>query len=304
MTPQSAKLKEQPAGTTSLSLTGHSLTAHRLTDEHQTEVLRFLEERPLHTVVMNGFIRDYGLESSLNRGTFYACRNVAGKLEGVALLGHAIFLDARNDSALRLFARLAQDCHSTHMIMGEQETIGDFWKYYSESGRLPRRFCRELLFELASPAEIFTPVPNLRRAAVADLAQVMPVHASLAYEESGVNPLEVDPRGFRLRCQRRIERGRVWVWIEDGQLIFKADVISDTPGVLYVEGVYVNPNERRKGYGSRCMSQMSHRLTRPRKSITVLVNETQPLAQRFFQRVGFVARGVHETIFLDKNYKQ
>src|SRR5436309_3200537 len=79
---------------------------------------------------------------------------------------------------------------------------------------------------------------NLRQATLDDIEQIMPVHAQIAFEESGVNPLERDPEGFRRRTARRIEQGRVWVWTEGGRLIFKADVIADTPEAIYIEGVY------------------------------------------------------------------
>src|SRR5436305_1557995 len=78
--------------------------------------------------------------------------------------------------------------------------------------------------------------------------------------ESPVNPLEVDPHGFRLRCARRIEHGRVWVLAEAGRLIFKADVASQTPECTYVEGVYVERASRQQGYGLRCLSQLGQTL--------------------------------------------
>ena len=66
-------------------------------DEDRTEVLAFLRIRPVHTVVMASFINDNGLESDLNRGAFFAYRDEAGKLEGVALLGHTTLIEARSD---------------------------------------------------------------------------------------------------------------------------------------------------------------------------------------------------------------
>src|SRR5215208_6363229 len=74
-----------------------TVTTEELKDEDKNEVLAFLEERPVHTVAMAGFIRDNGLVSPLNRGTFYGCRNSEGRLEGVALIGHATLIDARTD---------------------------------------------------------------------------------------------------------------------------------------------------------------------------------------------------------------
>ena len=304
MTPQFPKLNEHRAGVESSIYAARPLSAHQLIDEDKTEVLRFLAARPLHTVVMSGFISDNGLDSWLNRGTFYACRNDLGELEGVALIGHAMFVEARSDEALAVFAGLAQDVRSTHMIMGEQETIQRFWNYYSTSGRATRLFSREVLFEQTSPADGHAPVPALRLASLEDLSLIVPVHAAMAYDESGINPLDADPDGFRMRCARRIRQERVWVWVERGQLIFKADVISDTPEAIYLEGIYVAPNERGQGYGSRCMSQIVRNLLLRTKAIVLLVNEEHRAAQSFFQRIGFIRRGLYETLFLrEKTYE-
>jgi predicted GNAT family acetyltransferase len=138
----------------------------------------------------------------------------------------------------------------------------------------------------------------LRLAEVSDLAQVVPVHAMMAFEESGVNPLEVDPDGFRERCRRRIEERRTWVLIDNDQLIFKADVISDTPEVVYLEGIYVHPEHRRKGHGSKCLAQLTRGLFHQTQSISLLVNQERQQAQEFFRKLGFVSRGLYDTIFL------
>src|SRR5215210_5465362 len=92
-------------------------TTVELREEDRLEVLAFLAERPLHTVCLIGFIRDNGLVSPLNRGTFYGCRNSEGRLEGVALIGHATLIEARTRRASREFALVAQCRTDGHVIM-------------------------------------------------------------------------------------------------------------------------------------------------------------------------------------------
>lgn len=300
MTIYPATLNESPTGVRFSNTEVSSLTTHRLRNQDEPEVLEFLRERPVHTAVMSGFIRDNGMENMLNRGYFYACRNSAGLIQGVALIGHGMFIEARCDEALKEFARLAQGFGRTHMIMGEQKMIERFWAFYAAGGQLMRHAFREVLFELNEAPVIFVPIPGLRPAEPADLSMLVPLHASLAVDESGIDPLARDPDGFRRRCQRRIEQGRVRVLIEGGEVIFKADIISDTPDAIYVEGVYVHPHRRGQGYGSRCLAQMSGELLERTKSISLLVDEHRHLAQRFFQKSGFVARGYYETIFLQE----
>ena len=279
------------------------VTVEPLINEHENEVLAFLAARPIHTVCMAGFIRDNGIVSPLNRGTFYGCRDAAGQLEGVALIGHATLVETRTDRALEEFARLAQKCNNTHMIMGEQERIDEFWNHYSEDGQAMRLACRELLYELRCPVDVREEVEGLRPATLDDLELIVPVHAQMAFEESGVNPLEKDPEGFRRRCARRVEQGRTWVWIEGGKLKFKADIISETPEVIYLEGIWVDPEERGKGYGARCLSQVSRKLLTRTHSVCLLVNEQNKAAHRFYQKVGYKFQSYYDTIFLNNRNK-
>lgn len=281
--------------------TAKSLTVQALTDEHEQEVLAFLAVRPLHTVIMSSFIRDNGLVSTLNRGTFYACRNEDGSLEGVALIGHVTLIEAHANAVLETFARLAQGCQSAHVIMGEQEKLERFWGYYAEAGQTPRLICRELLFEQKWPVQVREEVPELRLATMADLALVAPVQAQMAFDEGGVNPMARDPEGFRRRCARRIEQGRVWVWVEAGRLIFKADVIAETPEVNYLEGIWVNPAERGRGYGLRCISQLSRSLLMRTGSVSLLVNEQNPKAVTLYSKAGYKLRSCYDTIYLQQS---
>ena len=270
----------------------------KLTAKDEAEVLEFLSARPLHTITMTGFIRDNGLVSPPNRGTFYGCRNRKGDIEGIALIGHATLMETTTDRALEAFAELAQQNANTHLIMGEKERIDDFWNYYSAGGQEMRLACRELLFELRWPVKVEARVADLRLATQDDLELVMPVQAQMAFDESGVNPMEKDREGFRERCARRIEQGRTWVLFEDGKLLFKAEVISDTTEVTYLEGIWVNPEKRGAGLGLCCLSQLAQTLLANTRSLCLLVNENNNDAHHFYQRAGYKLRSVYDTIFL------
>lgn len=301
MSPSSPLMKREAAPPPAiLRAAGAAPAVQALAEEHREEALRFLASRPVHTVVMASFIRDNGLTSPLNRGTFYGCRDEEGRLIGVALIGHATLVETDSDEALAAFARIARGCTRTHVMMGEKEKIERFWEHYAEDGRSPRLICRELLMEQRWPIQVRDAVPGLRPAAPEDLDQVMTVQAEMAFAESGINPLEADPEGFRLRCLRRIEQGRVWVWTEEGRLIFKADIVSETPEVKYVEGVWVDPEQRGRGYGLRCLSQLSRELLTRSAAITLLVNEKSQEAVSFYRRAGYKLRSQYDTIFLHR----
>jgi ribosomal protein S18 acetylase RimI-like enzyme len=269
-----------------------------LREEHHTEVLDFLQVRPLHTFVMTDFIRENGINSPLNRGSFYACRNRRGQLEGVALVGHLTMFETQADEAFAAFAWLAQTCRYGHIILGQSNSVGKFLDYYARKGAEPRRRCSELLFEQKHPTSLDQPVAGLRPAAIEELDLIVPIHAQMAFEESGVNPLEKDPAGFRQRCARRIERRRVWVSIEDGKLSFKADIASETGKVTYLEGVYVHPTQRRVGYGIRCLRQLTNALLAHTESVCLLVNGDNKAAQAFYHQAGYRLRELYQTVYL------
>lgn len=278
-----------------------------LTYGSEAEVLEFLSARPVHSVVMSSFIRDNGLMSDLNRGRFYSYRDHSGRIEGVALVGHATLFETNSDAALAAFARLVHSSEKVHVIMGEDAKIEQFWRHFTLSGSVPHQIGRELLFEQRRTVleqrsyETRNTVHGLRLATLEDLSVVMTTHARMAREELGlVDPTIADPKGFPERCARRIQQRRVWVLIENGALVFKADIVADTPDAIYLEGIYVNPEKRGQGYGLSCLTELSRNLLERTGSICLLVNEHNHKAHTFYQRAGFRLQCYYTTIFLKR----
>jgi uncharacterized protein len=281
-----------------LGIEVEALGLQRLTGADESAVLAFLAKRPTHTVIMTGLIQDNGLISPLNRGSFYACRGREGRLAGVGLIGEITLLEVRTEAALAAFARCARQDQTVSTIIGERERVALFWRHYTADGPRPHQRCRELLFELRWPVQVREPVAGLRLATLEHIEAVMAVHAEMAVAESGRNPLKIDPAGFRQRCVRRIEQGRTWVLLADDRVIFKAEIVSETPAAIYLEGLYVNPAERGKGYGLRCLSQLSRDLLTRSKSICLLVNEQNHAAQALYRKARYQFRSYYDTIFL------
>ncbi len=276
-----------------------ALCAEALQNSEKEEVLNFLRRRPIHTVCMSSYIQDHGIISPLNRGVFYGCRNSEGKLEGVALIGHATLLETENEGALKSFAQLNQQFAGAHLIRGQHEMIARFWRYFTQMGHGPRRACRESLFQQTHAPDMAESTTELRTASLVDLDVITAINAQMILDECGINPLLKHPAGFRERITRRIEQGRVWVSSEDNQLVFKADVFAETPEMSYVEGVYVHPEKRGQGYGLRCMAQLGRILLRRSNAICLLVNERKKELTRFYQKAGYEFHDTYDTIYLD-----
>lgn len=271
-----------------------------LKGEHEAEVLDFLSAYPLLTFVMTGWIKDNGLVSLLNRGNFYGSRNNSGALDGVALIGHVNMFETNSDAALAAFARLARECTDAFVVLGEEQKIDRFMSTYSPETLQSPRISRELLFEQRSRVECDAVIPNLRRATLDETDLIVPIHAQMAFEESGVNPLDVDAAGFRARCARRIQQGRAWVCVENGRLLFKADVITDLATVNYLEGIYVRPENRGQGLASACTRQLTNILLSQTKSVCLLTKEDDLAAQACYLKAGYKMREFYKTVFLQQ----
>jgi len=263
-------------------------------EEH---ILSALSRASLTNVIMAGFIRDNGFVNARNRGSFYACRDEKNKLEGVALIGHTILFEAFSDRAIETFAGLARRESSPHLLMGEHSAVERFGSYYFPNGESPRLICPILWLEQRQPLATPGEASGLRLATREDVEQVVEAQAAMAVETSGVDPRQKDPSGFYERYLRRIEQGRVWVLIENGRLIFKADVIARTPEVSYIEGVYVTAEQRGKGIGGRCVTNLNRILLEQSKAIYLFVENKKTRTTSFYLNLGFTIAGQYDLLY-------
>lgn len=262
--------------------------ARELQGSETAEVLAFLSIRPVHTVVMTSFIADNGIESNLNRGKFYGYRNSAGSLEGVALIGHTTLVETRSDAALATLAAAAKHSETPiHLIMSSGDTAERFWTLLSGGNRNARLVCTENLFETSFPFLVQRNEWQIENAGIAQLMPVAEAQAEVAFLESGSDPLVRDREGFLSRVARRIEQNRVFVVFDGEKLVFKADIIAETDDVIYLEGVYVNPELRGRGIGSKCLSALTLKLLERTSHICLLSNIDFGTANKSFRNAGF-----------------
>ena len=274
-------------------------SAEVLTEMNRAEVLEFLKLRPVHTVVMTSFIQDNGLENESNRGKFYGYRNAAGTLEGVALIGHTTLVEARSQNSLLAFANIARQSETPiHLMMSDGKTIETFWKHFTGDNRPARKVCTELLFELSFPFFVQNCEFEVRAANADELEQIAVAHDEIAFIESGISPMQKDREGFLKRCLRRIEQGRTFVVFDNGKLVFKADIVAETDNVIYLEGIYVAPEYRGKGIGSKCLSELSLQLMNRVENVCLLSNVEFKGAHQSYFKAGFKNTGSCQTIFV------
>jgi uncharacterized protein len=263
----------------------------------EERILSGLSSESLTNVIMAGFIRDNSFVNPLNRGQFYTCRDEKNRVEGVALIGHTILFDAFSDRAIQAFATLARRESSPHLLMGEHNAVERFWSYYASNDESPRLVCPIAFLQRREPFAEQAEVCGLRLAVGEDLEHVVHAQAAMAFETSGLDPLKKDPVGFRQRYLRRIDKKRVWVVIENGRLIFKTDVIADTPQASYIEGVYVRPEERGKGLGRRYVSALGRILLERTNAIYLFVEDKDTQTKSFYSKLGFTVSGQYDLLY-------
>lgn len=263
----------------------------------EEEILSALAAPTLTNVILAGFIRDNGLVSSQNRGHFYVCRNERNKLEGVALIGHSILFEAFNERAVEGFASIVSRNCSSHLLMGEHDATQRFWDFYADQAQEPRHVCPVLFLRRSKQFEPLGNVPELRLAVPEDLELIVRAQAAMALETSGVDPLQKDPVGFRQRYLRRIDRKRVWVLTAGRRLIFKLDVIADTPDAAYIEGVYVTREERGKGVGRSCINAVADKLLDHSKAMYLFVEKENTRTIAFYLKLGFDIAGNYDLLY-------
>lgn len=273
--------------------------AEALTEYDRTEVLNFLKLRPVHTIIMTGFVRDNGIESADNRGKFYGYRNSNGELEGVALIGHTTLIEARSEKALKAFAKKAQVSETPiKMMMSHGDAIERFWNYYAAAGQKPLHNFKELVFQVSFPFFVQNCEWNVRLARAEELEQVAKAQAAVAFMESGIDPLARDREGFLKRCLRRIEMNRTFVVFENGKLIFKVDVMSESEDAAYLEGLFVAEEFRGREIGSRCLAKVTLDLLERVQHVCGLSNADFAGVHRTLGKAGFKNSDYCQTIFV------
>ncbi len=141
------------------------------------------------------------------------------------------------------------------------------------------------------------PTPRLRRGTAADLDRLTVASAAMHREEMGVDPLALDPTGWRLRMATLIERGWTYLWEEGGEVLFKAELSAWTPEACLVQGVYTIPARRGRGVGLTGMAALCDALLRDVPVCSLYVNHFNIAARRLYARLGFIHVGDFATLF-------
>jgi predicted GNAT family acetyltransferase len=140
--------------------------------------------------------------------------------------------------------------------------------------------------------------PAVRQVRPCEVGMLLPASVAMFTEEVGVSPIGPDGgAAYHARVAELVAAGRSLARIEDGQVVFKAEVGAVTPHACQVQGVWVPPALRNRGHGTRGMAavvEFARRTLAP--VVTLYVNDFNASARAVYRRVGFTEVGTFMSI--------
>ncbi|TFV70566.1 GNAT family N-acetyltransferase [Blastococcus sp. CT_GayMR19] len=142
------------------------------------------------------------------------------------------------------------------------------------------------------------PEPRVRPVRPAELEILMPAAVAMFTEEVGVSPLRVDGgAGYRARVAELVRAGQSLAWIEDGTVLFKAEIGAVSRAACQVQGVWVAPAHRGRGIGTAgtaAVVQYARTVLAP--VVSLYVNGFNGPARSAYRRVGFRDVGQYASV--------
>lgn len=136
----------------------------------------------------------------------------------------------------------------------------------------------------------------VRRACSADLDRLVVAAAAMHREEMGVDPLLLDAAGWRRRMADLVARGWAYVWMEEGEVLFKVELSAWTPEAVQLQGVWTAPRRRRRGLATAGLGAVCAELLREVPLCSLYVNAYNEPALRLYRRLGFRHVGDFATV--------
>jgi uncharacterized protein len=237
------------------------------------QVLRFCAEDPIERVFLEDVARrGLGRFVGLTEG---------GNLAALCHVGSNAVPSGRGCGS---FARDVAKA-APRMLIGESRAVGELWEEASSRLPAPREDRPgQPVFVIAEPPPAGDTA--LRLATPDDFDLLLPACAAAHQEELGVDPMRRDADGFRWRTRSQIEGARSWLWVEDGNILFKAEASAWTPAAVQLQQVWVDPLVRRSGFGARGLRDLCRLLLGVVPAVCLFVRSENVPAIRLYESIG------------------
>lgn len=195
-------------------------------------------------------------------------------------------------------ARAIRQGRRCSTIVGPDDAVAALWDRLEPHWPDPREFrWNQPHLEISRPPAV-SPDPKVRRTTAADLEVLYPACVAMYTEEVGISPeLGGGADMYRARVAQLIAKGWSFARIEDGRVLFKAEIAAVSPYAAQVQGVYVDPERRGEGLGTAGMAAVTDLALREIAPVVSLyVNEHNLPARTAYAAVGFEQTRTFSTI--------
>ncbi|MGW7492312.1 GNAT family N-acetyltransferase [Streptomyces sp. NPDC054786] len=225
---------------------------------------------------------------------------VRGRLESLCYAGANLVPVGATSEAVRGFAerarRQGRRCSS---IVGPAESIAVLWSLL-EPHWGPAREIRthQPLMVTTAPAAEIAPDPYVRRIRKNEMDLIMPACVAMFTEEVGISPMAGDGGLlYQARVAELVGSGRSFARIENGKVIFKAEIGAATQRACQIQGVWVDPAYRGKGLSETGMAAvLRYALSDVAPVVSLYVNDFNTAARASYRRVGFEEVGAFMSV--------
>ncbi len=262
------------------------------------EVTSLLAQDPVVNVVADYRARTTKLQPRWLGGQMWGYYE-DGRLDSVCHSAANLIPVLAGPAAVEMYAEraLEQGRHCS-TIVGPQEAIEGLWRRL-EPAWSPAREIRsgQPHLEIDGPSRV-APDPMVRLSRPDEIDVLYPAAVAMYTEEVGVSPeAGGGAAAYRARVAQLISRGWSFVRIEDGQVVFKAEVAAATPHACQIQGVWVEPERRGEGLGLAGMAAVVELALRDIAPVVSLyVNAHNAAARAVYERVGFRQTATFTTI--------
>jgi predicted GNAT family acetyltransferase len=270
-----------------------SMPVRVLDDRYRAEALAILDADPVSNVFVSSRVHAAGLDPRrLGAQMWGYLRD--GRLVSLCYSGANLIPVAAGPEAVRAFAERAQAqgrrCSS---IVGPVDAVGELWEILAPYWGPPRAVRASQPVMATSAVPDVPPDPAVRRVRMEEFDIVYPACVAMFTEEVGVSPNAGDGGVlYRARVAELIRDGRAFARIEDGRVMFKAEIGAVTPRACQVQGVWVPPDLRGRGLSETGMSAVVREALRSvAPTVSLYVNDYNTRARAAYRRVGFTELG-------------
>ena len=207
------------------------------------------------------------------------------------------------NAALRAFARaLTRQRASVASVFGPRPQVEALWAQLEGSWGAPRtvRRSQPLLATSTRPSDLGVGLdPRVRPARADEVDLVLPAAEHMFTHEIGYRPYTGSARFYRSALAGLIARGRTYVLVEDGEVVFKADIGSLALGAAQLQGVWVAPSRRGTGLSVPALATvLDDVLARDASLVSLYVNDFNAPALAAYARLGLTQVGEYQSIIL------